>query len=280
MTHHWQAVPAPAKINRFLHVLGRRKDGYHDLQTGFQFVSFGDIVHLRVRDDGEVVRTAGLDHLHPDADLAVRAARLIKWRAASPLGVEIRVEKRIPEGGGFGGGSSDAAAVLVALNQLWNCDFSADHLMQIGLELGADVPVFVNGNAAFAEGVGEQLHAVEYPEQPVLLLFPKEIVSTAKIFADPALTRDSLPIKIRGSLDGVRNDCEKVVCAHYPKVAEALAWARQFGPAMMTGTGAGIFVPLPTQQAADSLLRKVPENLVAQISDTKNVSDLRLWSPE
>jgi 4-diphosphocytidyl-2-C-methyl-D-erythritol kinase len=255
--------PAPAKLNLFLHILGRRPDGYHELQTCFQFVDLCDDIRLDVRADGEIRRARGAAGVTEDGDLCVRAARLLKAASDSPLGVDIDVVKRIPMGAGLGGGSSDAATCLVALNRLWGLDWSTPKLAELGLKLGADVPVFVHGRAAWAEGVGEKLTPLFAPNAPVecnyLIIKPNVFVSTADVFRDPELTRNSSPITIHGFLaSGGGNDCLDVVRRRYPEVSEALDWLSQFARARLTGTGACIFAGLETMDHGREIVRKLP----------------------
>src|SRR5580700_10798643 len=229
---------APAKLNLFLHVLGRRPDGYHDLQTLFQLIDLCDSIDIKVRPDGQILRTSGPTAVEPEADLTVRAARALQGATGSPLGAEISVAKRIPMGGGLGGGSSDAATVLLALNELWDCRLSLSELGQLGLPLGADVPVFIQGSSAWAEGVGERLTAVTLPERWYVLIYPGVGVSTREVFQSPDLTRNSPLITIRAFFEsGGRNDCEPVVRARSTEVAEALDWLARKVPARLTGTG-------------------------------------------
>lgn len=245
-TENWSHWPAPAKLNLFLHVVGRRDDGYHALQTLFQLLDWGDTVHLRVRSDGEIQRLGENAGIEPVHDLAVRAARLLQSHAGTSLGVDIRVDKRIPMGGGLGGGSSNAATVLLALNQMWGCRLSSDQLARLGLELGADVPVFIHGRTAFAEGVGEKLTPLELPERDYLLLDPGASVSTSELFQAPELTRDSPPLTIAGLLSGVEtgNAFEPIVRARYPAVARAFDWLAEFGRPCLTGTGGVVFAAI------------------------------------
>ncbi len=273
---HW---PAPAKLNLFLHVLGRRPDGYHLLQTCFQFVDLCDDVGLRVRADGRIERQAGPEGVPAAADLTVRAATALQMAAGCPLGVDIQVTKRIPIGGGLGGGSSDAATVLVALNRLWNLSWSTQRLADLGLSLGADVPVFVHGRAAWAEGVGERLLPLLPPRAPpqtiYLILKPNVSVATASVFQDPELTRNSLPITIDGFLaSGGRNDCEPVVRRRYPEVSSALGFLSKFGRARMTGTGACVFLDCETIERGREIMRQVPTGLGAFLVRGVNVSPL------
>jgi 4-diphosphocytidyl-2-C-methyl-D-erythritol kinase len=252
--------PAPGKLNLFLHVVGRRADGYHLLQTAFQFIDLCDDVSFWRRPAGVIERAGELPGVPAESDLTIRAARRLAVRAPPGCpGVAIEVCKRIPMQGGVGGGSSDAATVLVALNELWGLGLKSVNLAAIGAELGADVPVFVHGRAALAEGVGEQLTPMDFPEPVFLLVQPDAAVSTAEVFKDPELTRDSPTIKIRDSLTtGGRNDCEPVVRRRFPVVAEALDWLGQFGPARLTGTGSCVFAVMPGEEAARAALDCVP----------------------
>lgn len=251
--------PAPAKLNLFLHVVGRRPDGYHLLQTVFRFVDYGDSLSFSIRDDGVIRRVNPLPGLDPEQDLTVRAARLLQQQTGCTLGADITLEKRLPMGGGLGGGSSDAATVLLALNRLWHLDLGRQTLQELGLRLGADVPVFVFGESAFAEGVGEKLQPVALPEAWYVVLVPPVAVSTAEIFAGRQLTRDTKPIKMSDFSTGCgRNDLEPVVCEKYPQVAECLAWLKAFGDARMTGSGACVFAGFPNEEEARRVFSKKP----------------------
>ena len=260
---------APAKINLFLHITGRRPDGYHTLQSVFQLLDFYDTLVLSVRDDGNIVHNNPLPNVPAESDLCVRAARALQHSTGCLLGINITIEKRIPIGGGLGGGSSDAATMLLALNQLWSLNLSREQLMQIGLTLGADVPVFIFGQTAWAEGVGEQLTAIELPltmqSRTYLVLTPNENVATAQIFANSRLTRDTKPLKIadfssQANSKLFRNDLEKVVCEEFPSVATTLQWLNQYGEARMSGSGASVFVTVNSEQEAAELLAKKPTN--------------------
>lgn len=259
MSHSW---PAPAKLNLFLHITGRRPDGYHELQTVFQLLDFCDEILVAPRRDGRITRPEGAAGVVPDQDLAVRAARLLQAASGSPMGAEIRVRKRIPVGGGLGGGSSDAATVLVALNRAWGLGWSLSRLAELGLELGADVPVFVHGQSAWAEGIGERLAPIDLPPAWYLVVCPGCEVSTAAIFADSELTRNTPQTTITGFISaGGRNDCEAVVRRRYPEVAAALDWLdAQPGGAegRLTGTGACVFSVFATEQAARAVLEGLP----------------------
>jgi 4-diphosphocytidyl-2-C-methyl-D-erythritol kinase len=271
--------PAPAKLNLFLHIVGRRPDGYHELQTCFQFVDLCDEITLQVRADGQIRRALDIPGLPPEADLCIRAARALKEAAGSPLGVDISLLKRIPIGGGMGGGSSDAASCLVALNQLWGIHWPTNRLAALGLKLGADVPVFVHGRVAWAEGVGERLTPLYPPRAPVepiyLILKPNVSVSTAEVFQDPELTRNSAPITIHGFLaSGGRNDCLGVVRRRYPGVAHALDWLSLFGSARLTGTGACVFLACETMDLGREIMRKMPPEFEGFLARGLNDSPL------
>ena len=256
------SCPAPAKLNLFLHVVGRRDDGYHLLQTLFRFIDFGDTLHFTLREDGVVCRVSTLDGVPQEQDLCVRAARLLQQECGRTLGVDIALEKRIPMGGGLGGGSSDAATTLLALNRLWQLGLPRERLMQLGLSLGADVPVFVFGENAFAEGVGEQLQAYPLPEAWYVVLFPPVHVATAQVFAHPELTRDTISLRIRDlSLRALRNDLQPVVCGLYPEVARHLSWLGQFAEARMTGSGACVFAEFTSAGRAQAVLEHLPPDM-------------------
>jgi 4-diphosphocytidyl-2-C-methyl-D-erythritol kinase len=264
---------APCKLNLFLHITGRRADGYHALQSIFLLLDHGDDLHIQPRDDGQLLLQNPLAGVAPENDLSIRAARALQTASGCQLGAEIHCTKRTPMGGGLGGGSSDAATVLLALNQLWQLGYSRQQLMQIGLTLGADVPVFIFGQPAWAEGVGEQLSAVALPPEIMdkyyVVITPQVQVPTAEIFAHQALTRDSKPLRIADFSNGAnssafwqqtRNDMEAVVCALYPEVNNTLAWLKQYGDARMSGSGASVFVAVDSAEKADELIANRPEN--------------------
>jgi 4-diphosphocytidyl-2-C-methyl-D-erythritol kinase len=256
------AYPAPAKLNLFLHVVGRRADGYHLLQSVFRLIDRADTVHLELRDDGRVVREGDLPGVAEDDDLTVRAARLLQTYAPEGAGVSIRLEKILPLGGGLGGGSSDAATVLLALNRLWQVNLPRATLQNLALQLGADVPVFVFGQTAFAEGVGEILHPLSAPPAWYVVLMPPVQVPTAAIFAAPELTRNTPALKIAPFSAGMgHNDLQPVVVSRYPEVARHLEWLGQFGEARMTGSGACVFASFGTKDAAWDVLRQLPETM-------------------
>jgi 4-diphosphocytidyl-2-C-methyl-D-erythritol kinase len=267
--------PAPAKLNLFLHVTGRRSDGYHDLQTVFQLIDLIDDIHIQLRADGLIERPSGPAGVPAEADLVVRAARALQAAGTIRQGATLHVTKRIPLGGGLGGGSSDAATVLVALNQMWKCGLNEDDLAAIGVELGADVPVFIRGRSAWAEGRGERLTPLELPEGWFVLVHPQVHVATAAVFQAPELTRNSPPITIGGFLQsGGRNDFEPVVRARYPQVAQALDWLGQFAPARLTGTGSCIFAPCASLNEAQDIVMKVPAQWRGMVARGMNVSPL------
>ncbi|MEX5586991.1 MULTISPECIES: 4-(cytidine 5'-diphospho)-2-C-methyl-D-erythritol kinase [Pseudomonas] len=268
-------LPAPAKLNLWLHIIGRRADGYHELETVFQFLDYADHLTFAVREDGQVrLQTAinGVDH---DSNLIVRAARQLQAQSGCTLGVDIWLDKILPMGGGIGGGSSDAATTLLGLNHLWQLGWDADRLAQLGLSLGADVPVFVHGHAAFAQGVGEQLTPVD-PEQPwYVVLVPQVSVSTAEIFSHPQLTRDSLPLKMRPVPEGnSRNDCQPVVEQSYPEVRNALNLLGKYTEARLTGTGSCVFGAFPSKAEADKVLALLSETQTGFVAKGSNISML------
>lgn len=267
--------PAPAKLNLFLHVLGRRSDGYHDLQTLFQFVAFGDEVCIEPTDDGAIHLIKGASGVPAGADLIERAARCLQGHTGVQAGARLWVNKRIPQGAGLGGGSSDAATVLVALNHLWGTGLALDALAELGLALGADVPVFVRGHAAWAEGVGERLVPVEIPEPCYLIVWPECLVSTARVFEDPELTRNSPRMKMADFLAGKgRNDCEAVVRRRYPEVVRMMDWLQAHAPARLTGTGGAAFSAFDHVEAADALLGRLPAGCTGVVARGCNQSPL------
>jgi 4-diphosphocytidyl-2-C-methyl-D-erythritol kinase len=271
-THGW---PAPAKLNLFLHVVGRRADGYHLLETLFQFVDRADQLDFRLRADGELRRLADLPGVAPDADLVLRAARALQAATGTRQGADIRLHKRLPMGAGLGGGSSNAATALVALNALWGTGLDTGRLAEIGLGLGADVPVFVHGRAAWAEGVGEILTPFEVEESAVVVLTPDCAVATAEIFKDPDLTRDTRPITMPAfSLARTANDCLAVTRRRYPAVAEAFDWLSRYAEVRMSGTGASVFAFFAELAAAEDVVRQVPAPWQAFAAMRRNRSPL------
>ena len=260
----FQAYPAPAKINLFLHIVGRRADGYHLLQSVFRLIDLQDTIYIRIREDDEIHRASE----HPDVpetqDLTIRAAHLLKAHANCPLGADIAVEKRIPMGGGLGGGSSDAATVLIALNHLWKLNLSRKVLMELGLQLGADVPFFIFGKNAWVEGVGEKIQEIALPANHYLVLTPKIHVSTAQIFNAKELTRNTFPTTIAAfseTQDFLHNDLEAVVCQQYPAVKACLDWLNQYSKARMSGSGASVFIAQKTEVEVNNILRTLPKKI-------------------
>ena len=243
--------PAPAKINLFLHVTGRRPDGYHELQTLFQLLDWGDDVGIRIT-AGPAITRVGADYPVPaDDDLAIRAARLLQNETGCSRGAEIRVHKRIPLGSGMGGGSTDAATVLLVLNRLWKCGLDLPELARLGIRLGADVPVFVHGHSALATGIGDRLQPVSLGPRHYVLVFPGIAIGTREVFSDPDLRRNSAPIGLPEALSGAgRNDCEAVVRKRYPALAGLLERLQRWGQPRMTGTGSGIFLPMDSAEEA------------------------------
>jgi len=272
---HMLTLPAPAKLNLMLHITGRRADGYHELQTLFQFLDYGDELGFRLREDGQIRLLTELPSVDHESNLIVRAARLLQRESGCTLGADIQLTKRLPMGGGIGGGSSDAATTLLGLDHLWQLQLGEDRLAELGLSLGADVPVFVRGRAAFAEGVGERLQPVDLPEPWFLVIAPQVSVSTAEIFADPELTRNTPAITVRSLLaGGGHNDCQPVVEKRYPEVRNALSLLNKFVPASMTGTGSCVFGSFPNEGEADKVRRQLPDSLPSFVARGRNVSML------
>jgi 4-diphosphocytidyl-2-C-methyl-D-erythritol kinase len=272
----WTVWPAPAKLNLFLRIVGRRVDGYHELQTVFRLLDWGDEVRLRVRDDGGIRRVRGIPGVAEADDLVVRAARLLQRHAATGLGADIEVDKRIPMGGGLGGGSSDAATVLVALNQLWRLGLGEDVLAELGRQLGADVPVFARGRSAWAEGVGEQLTPLALPPRHYVVLDPHETVPTAALFQAPELTRNAPRATISSFASGetTENAFAPVACARHPRVAAALDWLDGFGQARLSGSGGCVFLELRSMERAQAVARQCPVAFTAHVAGGVDVSPL------
>lgn len=253
-------LKSPAKLNLMLHITGRRDDGYHLLQTVFQFVGLNDTIEFNVRDDSRIVRLTENHGITAENDLMIRAANLLQARYCINQGIEISIEKQIPMGGGLGGGSSNAATTLMALNRLWKINLSSEELRKISLELGADVPIFIFGENAWAEGIGERLERVELPEKWFVIIHPQVFVSTPQIFSSKDLTRDCHPITIRAFLEGRgSNVCEPVACKLHPEIGEALRWLSRFSPARMTGTGACVFAVFDREAQANDVKSRLPE---------------------
>lgn len=260
---------APAKLNLFLHITGRRPDGYHTLQTVFQLLDWGDTLHFKRRDDGLITRSTEIADVPPEHDLTVRAATLLKAHTGSPEGVDIEIDKRLPMGAGLGGGSSDAATTLLALNRLWKLDLPRLELQALALKLGADVPFFVFGKNAFAQGVGEALDVVQLPPRHFLVVTPRVHVPTAAIFSEKALTRDSKPLIITDFPAELscntewpesfgRNDMQQVVVGKYAEVARVLQWFETIAPARMSGSGASVFAAFRSKAEAELVQAKLP----------------------
>lgn len=271
-------VPAPAKINLFLHIVGRRPDGYHLLQTAFRMLDWGDEITLQRRDDGLILRTSDVPGVPAESDLVVRAARALQAASGSRFGADIGVLKRIPMGGGLGGGSSDAASVLLALNRLWGCGLSRQALQDLGLKLGADVPFFIFGETAFAEGVGEALRPLAVPPAWYVVVAPPVSVPTAEIFSAKELTRDTEILIMQGfAAHKTRNDMQAVVCMKYPEVAESLEWLSQYGDARMSGSGACLFAPFDTEGQARQVAASVPSGWKVWVARGLDRHPLKDW---
>ncbi|MFT2185356.1 4-(cytidine 5'-diphospho)-2-C-methyl-D-erythritol kinase [Pseudomonas putida] len=272
---HKLTLPAPAKLNLWLHIIGRRADGYHELETVFQFLDHGDELSFALRDDGVIHLHTEIEAVPHDSNLIVRAARMLQAQSGTTLGADIWLTKVLPMGGGIGGGSSDAATTLLALAHLWQLDWDEDRLAALGLRLGADVPVFVRGHAAFAQGVGEQLTPVDPIEPWYVVLVPQVSVSTVEIFSHPQLTRDSLPLKMRPVPEGnSRNDCQPVVEQNYPEVRNALNLLGKFTEARLTGTGSCVFGAFPSKAEADKVLALLSATQTGLVAKGSNISML------
>ncbi len=279
MRHRW---PAPAKLNLFLYITGQRPDGYHNLQTLFQFLDYADELTITPTTSGQISLTNTLDQVAEQDNLIYRAAALLKARAIADkralpsLGVQIGVEKKLPMGGGLGGGSSNAATTLVALNQLWHLNYSSSELAQIGLTLGADVPIFIHGYASFAEGVGECLQPANPREKWYLVAHPGESIPTPLVFKDPELTRDTPHRSLEQLMDSPwHNDCEAVVRKRFRKVDELLQWLLEYAPSRLTGTGACVFAEFDTQAEAREVLHSAPSWITGFVAKGANVSLLQ-----
>jgi 4-diphosphocytidyl-2-C-methyl-D-erythritol kinase len=274
----WTVWPAPAKLNLFLRILGRREDGYHELQTVFRLLDWGDELRLRVRDDGRIERVGELPGVPVESDLALRAARLLQTHGATTLGADIELVKRVPMGGGLGGGSSDAASVLVALNWLWKLGLDEDTLAELGRQLGADVPVFVRGRSAWASGIGERIKPIRLPPRWYVVLDPHESVPTAALFAAPELTRDAAPATISLFVSGAvaDNAFEPVVRARHSRVAAALDWLGEYGLAQLSGSGGGVFLETASREQLEMIVRACPPTFTAQVAEGVNRSPLHV----
>ncbi len=267
--------PAPAKLNLMLRITGLRADGYHELQTIFQFLDLSDELKFRIRQD-KSIKCTGIPELDDKNNLIVHAAQLLQASTHTHLGSDIHIHKKLPMGGGLGGGSSDAATTLLALNRLWGTGLETAQLAELGLQLGADVPVFVHGQSAWAEGIGEKISPISLPEPWYLVLTPPVHVSTGEIFCDSRLTRDADRIKIRDFLAGQHdNDCLPIVRNRYPEVADALDWLGNYADARLTGTGACIFAEFQSQKEAEALLNKAPAGLTGFVARGLNQSPVK-----
>ena len=279
MTTTW---PSPAKLNLFLYITGQRPDGYHTLQTLFQFLDYGDTLTITPRTDGQLRLLTPLTGVPDEENLIIRAARLLMKAAAETgrlpagSGADISIEKRLPMGGGLGGGSSNAATVLVALNHLWQCGLPEDELATLGLTLGADVPVFVRGHAAFAEGVGEVLTPVDVAEKWYLVAHPGVSIPTPIIFRDPELPRNT-PVRSIETLLNCEfgNDCEVIARKRFREVDDVLSWLLEYAPSRLTGTGACVFAEFDTELAARQVLEQAPEWLQGFVAKGVNLSPLK-----
>ncbi|HHC7317217.1 4-(cytidine 5'-diphospho)-2-C-methyl-D-erythritol kinase [Vibrio cholerae] len=276
MNHGTTVWPSPAKLNLFLYITGRRANGYHDLQTLFQFLDHGDELTITANNSGNITLSPALADVALEDNLIYKAAMALKNAAQSPLGADIQLHKVLPMGGGIGGGSSNAATTLVALNYLWQTGLSDDQLAEIGLALGADVPVFTRGFAAFAEGVGEELSAVEPEEKWYLVVRPAVSIATKDIFTHPQLVRNT-PKRDLASLLATpyENDCEKIVRSLYPEVDKQLSWLLQYAPSRLTGTGSCVFAEFSSRKDAQAVFAQLSDNVLAFVAQGRNVSPLR-----
>ncbi|MEJ2794777.1 4-(cytidine 5'-diphospho)-2-C-methyl-D-erythritol kinase [Iodobacter sp. LRB] len=266
-SHDWQDFPAPAKLNLFLHIVGRRSDGYHLLQSVFQLIDLADTISLRINEGGEIQHLNPLPGVPAESDLTVRAARLLQKETGCNKGVDIRVEKRLPMGGGVGGGSSDAATVMLALNRLWQLNLPRSRLMELGLSLGADVPFFIFGESAFVEGIGEIMTPVATPDVDFVVLHPQVHVSTPQIFSDPDLTRNTPPIKVPHlSSATTQNDLEYVACKNHPEIRENITWLSQYANARMTGSGSCVFASFSSPNEANRVIYDLPKNMTGYVA--------------
>jgi 4-diphosphocytidyl-2-C-methyl-D-erythritol kinase len=269
-------LPAPAKLNLMLHITGRREDGYHNLQTVFQLLDRGDQLSFTARNDSAITLSPAIAGVPFEENLIVRAAKLLQQHSNCSAGADIQLDKKLPMGGGIGGGSSNAATTLVGLNHLWRCGLSVETLAELGRQLGADVPVFVRGHSAWAEGVGEHLQPLELPEKWFLVLTPDCHVSTAEIFCHKRLTRDTPIIKVAAFFEGdSQNDCQPLVRKLYPEVDFALDWLNQYGTSRMTGTGASVFAAFDSEASAQAVLEKIPNELSGFVAKGVNISPLQ-----
>jgi 4-diphosphocytidyl-2-C-methyl-D-erythritol kinase len=267
-------LPSPAKINLFLHIIGRRPDGYHDLQTVFQFLSLCDTLSFDLSE--QLILKSQLPGVEPADNLIIKAANLLKTKTGCTLGARIQLEKRIPMGSGLGGGSSNAATTLIALNRLWQLNLTTEELLPLGRQLGADVGIFLYGHAAFAEGIGDEFTAIEPPTPWYVILIPKVNVSTIAMYTHPQLIRNTPAISVEDYLSGYpcHNDFSPLVCQEYPIIAQALHWLAQFGEARLTGSGAGIFLPCQNERQAQDIVGQIPDGMIGFAAQGQNHSPL------
>lgn len=272
--------PSPAKINLFLHIIGQREDGYHNLETLFQFIDHSDTITLTATETPDIELLTPIEGVANEDNLIVKAAQLLKSKSNTPLGAKISINKILPMGGGLGGGSSNAATILVALNTLWQCDFSSSELATLGLSLGADVPIFIHGFSAFAKGVGDVLTAIEPQESWYLITKPECSISTQQVFTAVDLPRNTKELSSSALItkdfinESFHNDCQTLVIKHYPEVAKLLAWLVEYAPSRMTGTGSCIFTRFSSHQEALSLQAKLPQGISSFVAQGLNKSPL------
>lgn len=273
--------PAPAKLNLFLHVVGRREDGYHLLQSVFRLLDWGDTLDFELREDGAVRRLNDVPGIPESADLVIRAAHLLQAETGCNSGADITLHKVLPSGGGLGGGSSDAATTLIALNRLWNTGLKRNELASLGLRLGADVPFFIGGTDAFVEGIGEVLTAVELPPAYYVVVAPGVQVPTLEIFRSPDLTRNTEPLRIADfAFRATRNDLQPVACRLHPEIAAAVEWLERFAPARMTGSGACVFAAVDSENAASDIIAACPPKWRAWKARSQARHPLYSWLDE
>jgi 4-diphosphocytidyl-2-C-methyl-D-erythritol kinase len=271
---HRLTLPSPAKINLFLHIIGKRADGYHNLQTVFQFLSLCDTLGFIL--DDQVILESPLPGVQPEDNLIIKAANLLKAHTGCTKGARITLNKHIPMGGGLGGGSSNAATTLIALNRLWQLNLTTEELLPLGRKLGADVGIFLYGHAAFAQGIGDEFIAIEPPEPWYVILMPPVHVSTIAMFQHPKLNKNTPQISVEDYLAGYpcHNDFSPLVCQEYPIIAQAIDWLSQFGPAHLTGSGAGIFLSCQNQTQAQDIVGQIPDGMIGFAAQGQNHSPL------
>ncbi len=270
---HNLSLLAPAKLNLFLHITGKRSDGYHELQTCFQLLDYGDELEFELLDSPKLKLESSIQGVATENNLVIKAAALLQKTCDTSLGATIRLSKKIPMGAGLGGGSSNAATTLLALNELWQCQLSNEDLANLGLSLGADIPLFIRGYSSWAQGIGEKLLPIELPKRWYLVISPPCHVSTVEIFSHEQLTRNTPTITIPlFPFLGTKNDCEAVAVALYPEIGAALDWLSNYSPARMTGTGSSVFASFETKSAADKALKELPEELKGFVAEGINTS--------